>query len=773
MRRYVLIVTLTILTCFLISCDKASDVELKETSQIEINETVEKEEIDWSGLTDKQISQIQNALDLGITDEKLLMDFDSEISKKDLAGLLKSANDKFYGNDYSDVLNYYFEYSEDDIAANRMDAATMIFDAHIEHVFQLDSTDINSYQRQKHDMLSQENSFWKWQPLTSVIAKKTDGTVGMFDLGQDCKDLDQIGNHEAVAYVTCAFNKITDNRIMSYYDDGTFRPNETITVADAIILAYHYCHSLEPEPKYVDVASIGTYNNSIITDELLEKETSLPDATNRKLPAWKGVNLQYMATMMGSGEEANYWITESQIKAMSEMGINFLRLWISFAAFEAPDYGDQNNVNMYYLEHMDQIVAWCIEHDIHIQFSIVNGPGLDRGIYPGEQENELTYRIFTDADYHSQFVEWYRMLARRYAAIPNKYTSINLMNEPKPLDDQNYADSFEPAINAIWEESPNRVIVADVHMNCTGEALAKLGVALSCHTYEPQEVMVVLGDNGQAPYVNATWPINYMTGVLFSKNWGGPNDNTDGIVIDGDISGTVEIMISDISGGNAVLRVSADDKVIYEQTPEFVIMGESIEEGLCYTEKPVVLDIPDGCTEVKLYCVDGALTFQSVVINRKNDGTVYIPFVRNVENGKAPEKITIEQDGSYIGDGTIIDAEMVINTEFGFPAIMDTKKIADEYDVGFMVGEVGMYGDYFLDFHVPDETVVAYYKDILATLDKYDIPWVTGWLIDRYGPVTTYPYHEDREYRRIDGAECYYIDVKMYEMFKEIIENDK
>jgi aryl-phospho-beta-D-glucosidase BglC (GH1 family) len=619
-----------------------------------------------------------------------------------------------------------------------------------------------------------ENSNWKSEPLTSIVAEKADGTVGMFNL-DDCKDIDDIdnsGDSRAVNYVTLAFNQLTDEHIMNYYDDRTFRPDEPVSVADAISIAYNYYYSLMPEPEYVSVKNVGTFNKNIITDELLERETDLPDATNNQLPAWKGVNLQYMATMAGSGEEANYWITEAQIKSMSDMGVNFLRLWISFAAFEGPDYGDRNMVNMYYLEHMDQIVAWCIENDIHIQFSVVNGPGLDRNTFPPELENEITSRIFTDDAYREQFTQWYRMLARRYADIPNKYTSINLLNEPSPLSDENYAETFKPIIAAIWEEAPERVIVADVHMNSTGEAIAKLGVALSSHTYEPQDVMVVSRDKGPAPYINATWPVNAMNGIIFSKSWGSANDNTNGIIIDGNISGTIKIMINDISRGAAILRISADDEIIYEQVPEFVIMGDNQEEDLCYTEEPVTVTIPDGTKEISLNCPDGALTFSNIVIER-NDGTiVLIPFTNNRNFGPAPDRITIKDDGTFFSEGTSIDAEMIINTAFGFPAIIDTKNIADQYGVGFMVGEVGMYGDYFLDFYVPDETVMAYHQDILTTLDNYDIPWVTGWLIDRYGPVTTYPYYEDREYRKIDGAEIYYIDVKMFDMFKEIFEND-
>ena len=780
MRRLLLTIILFVLTSILFSCSKTEDIDKGgKLTNPPINEEIsgaEKTSIDWSGLSDQQAAIIQKAIDLGIIPEGLMADNKADILRKDLALLLKAANDKFYGEGYSKLLSYYTDLNVE-VAATRMDAASMIFNSYLEYAYQIDYQNNNLFQKAKQEILSQEQSFWKWLPMTSVIAKKSDGTVGMFDIWEDCADIDLIlktGDPDAVQYATLAFDRQTDARIMNYYEDGTFRPNESISVADAIILAYHYYNSLAPEPEYQDVNEVGAFNDNIITKELLEKETKLPEATNELLPAWKGVNLQYLATMAGNGEEANFWITEAQIEAMSEMGVNFLRLWISFAGFEAPDYGNRNMANTFYLEHLDQIVAWCMEYDIHIQFSIVNGPGLNRGTHPDE-EKDITETLFTDEKYRDQFLLWYRMLARRYAAIPNQFTSINLMNEPRPLDDENYAATFQPIINAIWEEAPGRVIVADVHRNSTGEAMAKLGVALSCHTYEPSDIMVVLRDRDPLIYESAKWPNLSMTGILYSKEglgWFGYSEKEwkTGNIITGDISGTMELMVGDISHGTAVLAIKADDKVIYEQTPEYVCPGGNPSEDICYTEEPVTVTIPDDCERIELSCSSGILTLKSVIIKRKDGITVNIPCISDNWSGTPPVDFTINADGSILGNSPAIDAEAVLNRDYnGMLSILDTKRLADSYGVGFMVGEVGMYGDYFLDYYVPDATVFAYYKDILTTLDKYGIPWVTGWLIDRYGPVTTYPYYKDRTYLRMDGAECYYIDVKIYELLKGII----
>jgi trehalose utilization protein len=217
--------------------------------------------------------------------------------------------------------------------------------------------------------------------------------------------------------------------------------------------------------------------------------------------------------------------------------------------------------------------------------------------------------------------------------------------------------------------------------------------------------------------------------------------------------------------------VKADDKVIYEQTPEYICPGGDIEKDEYYTEKPVIISIPENTKQIELSCSRGRIRLTSVVMERKDGNTVYIPLYFDGYMGTPPVTAVIDKAGNFKSNDPVIDAEKVLNTKNRINSIMETKQLADRYGVGFMVGEVGMYGDHFLNYVVPDKTVFAYFRDILTTLDKYDIPWATGWIIDRYGPLTTYPYYKDRTYQKLKGAEIYYLDKTMFNLFKNIMES--
>ena len=49
---------------------------------------------------------------------------------------------------------------------------------------------------------------------------------------------------------------------------------------------------LEPEGTYVQLSDVGSYDKTIITDDLLNADTNLPEVTQAQLPSdWKGVGL--------------------------------------------------------------------------------------------------------------------------------------------------------------------------------------------------------------------------------------------------------------------------------------------------------------------------------------------------------------------------------------------------------------------------------------------------------------------------------------------------
>lgn len=74
-----------------------------------------------------------------------------------------------------------------------------------------------------------------------------------------------------------------------------------------------------------------------------------------------------------------------------------------------------------------------------------------------------------------------------------------------------YAEAFRPTVEAIWEESPGRIIIADVatHTMITGEKMAEMGCALAYHDYTPEkfsEIHVEYERENLGYYSSLEWP---------------------------------------------------------------------------------------------------------------------------------------------------------------------------------------------------------------------------------------------------------------------------
>lgn len=730
-----------------------------------------------SAPTAEQQKILDEARELGILDDSISGDMNAAATEKDVVTLLRNAYVNKYGTDFSSVLDELSASASATKEATRIFAAMAMYDARIQYALGKSFDSYEAFETEKNAFSESESGRWNLYLQNGIIAEKADGSVGLFELDTDCADFAEIegsGGADAVRYATITFDRRTEENLMRYDENRCFHPLDGMTVYEAMELAYRFYYSLEPVPQYVDVSEVGTYSKDIITDELLARAPALPAASNEKLPAWKGFNRQFMTTMMGSGDEGNYWVTEAEIKAMAETGANFLRLWISFSAFEAPAYGDKNQVNTYYLEHLDEILSWCIENRIHLQVSVVNGPGLNCETRPEDEKELSDGRFFRDEAYRAQCLEWYRMLARRYAEISNENFSINLLNEPESAEnDEQYAAAFAPIIDAIWQESPNRLIVADVNENITGEAMAKLGVALSCHIYRPYDMMTVFRDEDAAAVESTVWPAPYLPSILYSADgasWYGYPDNVwkSGNKITGDISGTLELMASDISFGSAVLQVKADGRVLYEETPPYEIEGDDKENDRCYSKEPLIVEIPEETKELEISCAEGIIALSEITVNRTDGVSVSITCVSDEWGGEEPGTVDIAADGTYTGE-QVLTAERVLSTRYGgAPSVMETKALADKCGVGFMMGEFGIYGDFYLDFGMSNETVSAIYKDFVKTFDEAGMPWAANWLVDRYSVAIAYPFYSDRSYRTLSGS-AFYVDEYMFDLFKGLI----
>ena len=472
---------------------------------------------------------LQQAYDLGIVDAEMLNRANNACTKAESIAMLAKVHELRYGTSSkylsdpgiveastgTETTRYYFAQALCFSAMESIyDAAYEFFDPWIHYC--------------------NENQLQSMWPDSQVIAPRLDGAVGEGGVWDICTDLSEIehpanadalrwgldyGLSHVVNYAMLTYDRTNGKKVLEVDEEFKFRPFETMTVEQAAEAALRYYNSFEPAAEMVAYADTAAFDASIITPELLAKETSLPDASCTQLPSeWRGTLMFDMGRVISQalGGNPDKRIYEHEIQALKDTGFNFVGLVFDFSVLQGPIPQD-GKLNETRLKELDQVIAWCMERDIHVDLRCVGPGGLTKDD-SFEAWLQWNHDSVNSVDYAPEFAALWKALAQRYADIPNCYLSFNLMIEPEVNNDTQYAAFFGPAVEAIREVSPDRCIIADIHCGgLTGKAMAEMGVALSYHAYDPREFCVVdyaLQDDPE--YLHSiAWPYTASDGKTY------------------------------------------------------------------------------------------------------------------------------------------------------------------------------------------------------------------------------------------------------------------
>ena len=218
------------------------------------------------------------------------------------------------------------------------------------------------------------------------------------------------------------------------------------------------------------------------------------------------------------GGNSDKQLYESEIAAISNAGFNFIGLAIDFSILQGPVPEDQK-INETRLQQLDQVIAWCMKYDIHVDLRCSGVGGCDLTTSFADW-NDHNHNALNNSDEATAFAQVWGVLAHRYQDISNRDLSFNLLIEPEINTEEQYAAFFTPSIDAIRAASEQRCIIADIHSGgLTGISMAELGVALSYHLYEPRafsDITVAVDSNELDDLIqNATWPYEDSQGNVY------------------------------------------------------------------------------------------------------------------------------------------------------------------------------------------------------------------------------------------------------------------
>ncbi len=533
------------------------------------------------------------------------------------------------------------------------------------------------------------------------------------------------GNYMWGGLTTCAvlISRVSGQAIYPYDFDGkSAHLQNPLTREEAICAVLRLGETdpaiLEPEGVYVQLADVGTYDKTIITDERLNADSDLPEVTQAQLPSqWKGAGLS-SSKNDGSGAECTDF-RETDIKLLADNGFNFARIFFSFSTLRFPDYPEDGRlVNENELRDLDQLIAWGMEYGVHIQISM--------SFYLDENGNVKTDGSIADNDAEWAIVkDYWTMLARRYAGIPSKYLTFDLCNEiqPEEGDDFSYAkDKLGEMVSSIRAADAQRVMLHAFPGNPNPDwvqAAASLGVAIGCHPYYPSYIATTGYEYAeQNPYAEPTWPQPWFP-------MGMVQDGAVPLVIQGDLSGAeLSFHVWDGLEGTEI-SVRADGTLT-----ETVVLsgGVPTEDGnFTYFEQLHSMTLPQGTVEVEIQISEGGYAkIDTIIVSGAMGNVVMVPHdIGDYPDRSEPLPLVIRDDGTYTNsEGRMIDGAEIYRVD-----VQPYQDIAAQYGVGFMVNEFGIFG---ANVNWDNSVVTAYHETVLQMLTEQNIGWC---YCELYNPV--------------------------------------
>ncbi len=478
------------------------------------------------------------------------------------------------------------------------------------------------------------------------------------------------------------------------------------------------------EARFVPIDEVGTYDESIITAEILSS-CSLGDLDKANLPYWTGyimenkatVAYQYSSTWELYNAGANYFC-EDEVRYLAENGFNCVRVLYGFSYLSNPD--DIYSINVSELEQLDELISWCAKYNIHIMLSITGLPGI-HSMDVKDEDPSKNDTLFTDPAMEEAFGRYWDMLSKRYAGIPSGLLSFEIVAEAVifSIDEQDteaivnrYCEVLEPIAISMFEDRNDRIVFAMDIMKLVPERLAQIGCCLSLHNHIYPISSQFFKDTYSVSATKTAWPIALVPSNMY--------DGEEIVIQCEEPEGFKEAVLSLTYGYfNYEPDIYADG--------ELIPWRDATGEHLKYEKGSLNATVPEGTKELK------------IVVNEEIGITV-IRLLRGYDSA-AIANLYIDGDKIDFTPTFSISADSHINclneetADFGNwdymyeTSIKDFEECAKANGVSFVMTEIGTD-----TLSLSPEEYIAYHEDQLKILKEHNIGWMYNCVHNILGP---------------------------------------
>lgn len=225
-----------------------------------------------------------------------------------------------------------------------------------------------------------------------------------------------------------------------------------------------------------------------------------------ELPRWRGFNLLEKFT-----DQPNSAFVEWDFDRIAEWGFDFVRLPMSYRCWSEPDPARWLEMDPVILGQVDDAIEMGRQRGIHVNLNLHRAPGYC--VNPPAEPLD----IWADDQALEAAAAHWAHFAQRYRGVPSEELSFDLLNEPGAIPKDQYLKVHRRLIEAIREEDPDRLIIAD-GLNWGRVPVLELagaGVGQSTRGYDPMRIShhraSWVGGSDQWP--EPTWPLSEGDGI--------------------------------------------------------------------------------------------------------------------------------------------------------------------------------------------------------------------------------------------------------------------
>jgi hypothetical protein len=486
----------------------------------------------------------------------------------------------------------------------------------------------------------------------------------------------------------------------------------------------------------------------------------LVPVTYGRLPRWRGFNL--VDKLSASIPTMNKPYDERDLDCVAEWGFDFVRLPTDYNIWTTAsgEFREQP------LKELDQVIGWARARGIHVNLALHRAPGYC--VNPPKEPMTLWADDPGGVEARARFADQWRMFSARLRDIPTSALSFNLVNEPPAVTGEQYLRAVEPAVSAIRDQDPDRLIIADGANfgRKPVEALVPLKLAQSMRGYDPFQVTRYRSAamEGADRWPEPTWPLPVSVNQFLYGDW--KPERRSPLTLTGDLAGATQcrVTVHQVSN-NAELVIRADGVEVLRRTfrPgagqgewKKSVYREEWRDYLGTYDLELAVALPPGTRELRFAVEKGdwltlseirlspfpALPASQLVI-RPGDP---LPGVRH-------EPLVVRADGTLLpaSGRDRYDREALWRD-----GVWPWKEFSGRLGIGLHVGEWGA------DRHTPHPVVLAWMRDCLANWRRAGVGWALWNLEGPFGVLNSG--RGDVAYESYKGRK---LDRRMLELLRE------